>query len=52
MTGDQILVNSKLMEFLAKQKLTDIFGKDIMSFDDYNYEMLNDYIFNIVKSTI
>jgi len=52
MTGDQVLVNSKLMEYLSKQRLNDIFGKDIMSFDDYNYGLLNDYIFNVVKSTL
>lgn len=41
------------MEILSKQKgLKDIFGEDIMSFDDYNYELLNQYILNLAKSTI
>lgn len=42
-----------MMEILSKQKgLKDIFGEDIMSFDDYNYELLNQYILNLAKSTI
>ncbi len=41
------------MELLSKQKgLKDIFGEDIMSFDDYNYELLNEYILNLAKSTL
>lgn len=40
------------MELLSKKKLRDIFGEDIMSFDDYNYRLLNDYIFNVIRSTI
>lgn len=40
------------MELLSKKRLRDIFGEDIMSFDDYNYKQLNDYIFNVIRSTI
>eukprot|EP00347_Sterkiella_histriomuscorum_P014287 403361452 len=45
-------INSKLMELLSKKRMRDIFGEDIMSFDDYNYGLLNDFIFNAIRSTI
>ncbi|CDW78389.1 ankyrin repeat domain containing protein [Stylonychia lemnae] len=52
LNGDSVLINGKLMEILSKKKQQDIFGQDIMSFDDFNYGLLNDYIFNMIKSTI
>eukprot|EP00347_Sterkiella_histriomuscorum_P014023 403362455 len=51
LNGDSFEVSNKLMEKLSKQKLHSIFGKDIMSFDDYNYKLVNEAVFNVQGST-
>ena len=48
--ADSVAVQNKIMEAFSKKKLQHIFGQDIMSFDDFNYGLLNDYIFNVVRS--
>lgn len=52
LNSDAFQLSLKLMEKLSKLRDQRTFGLGAMAFDDYNYKQLNDYIFNLVQSTL
>ena len=47
--GHGVEVTGRLVERLSKKgAMKDLVGEDIMVFDDYNYKLLNEHIFNAV----
>jgi len=51
LNSDVIINTIKMLKELAKDKNQKLKGRDIMSFDDYQYEKINQCILNLKEET-